>query len=606
MFESYIKAKSRILHESVVLGINKKHSRGAVYTPEHISKYMVYLLVRDYMYQQDKLTEAQDALLKSVYLDQTLETCSSYQVSHKTHNDLKHILEMLKPLSIMDLACGTGLLLLAYLELHMMLLMLLKASKADLLENLGHIIEGQLYAYDINEEATKHFKETLQILMRCLNATYCFKQDHIQNGNSLLLDISIKVDLMIGNPPYIGEKGNLDLFEVIKASDFGKKYYEGKMDYFYFFIYKAHQHLKANGSLCYLTSNYFFTADGATNLRNFIKNEFNFSQVLNFNDESIFKDKKLHACIYTLSLKKQAEIQLLDAKLNLKKRLSASDVYLSSKTFHFISDEIVTQILAKIEKRFRTQLGADFDVKQGIVSGADRFNGFPVFVYKENELSEIPQSLRKEMKPFFKNSAIKHFEHDEQTPFYVLYSHKHLKQVEAISLLLEPYRDKLMLRREVINGVRQWYELTWPREVTMFERPKIVVPQRGKSNYFAYSEGVFHASADVYYIFEKANLDSEEEKLQSLKGLTAFLNSYVILMYLYYKGKRKGEALELYATPLKLMPYEPSLLKGLSDLYDLKCALSDKLDAINKVLYAFLDLNPEECDWLNKFGRKFL
>lgn len=604
MFANYIKAKSRILHEDVVLGINKGHSRGTVYTPEKMSKYMIYLLVRDYMHRQNKLTDKQDVLLKTIYLEHTME---SSKPEFDNRNEFKYILNILKPLTIMDLSCGTGLLLLAYLELHIQLMISLKISKAEMSKHLSLIIEDQLYAYDINNEALNYFKETLQVLMACLENSYSLESDHIRNGNSLLSTDNAKVDLIIGNPPYIGEKGNLDLFEVIKTSDFGKKYYEGKMDYFYFFIYKAHEYLKPNGSLCYLTSNYFFTADGAMKLRNFIKSDFNISQMLDFNGEKIFKNKNLHACIYTLTPSAQSEIDFLDADLHLKKKLKSSEVYLNSETFHFISDEIVTQILAKMKKNFKIHLGDHFEIKQGIVSGADRFNGLPVFVYKENELSRIPQSLLNDVKPFFKNSAIKHFEHETQTPFYILYTDKHFKQVKMITPLLEPYKNKLKLRREVKNGVRQWYELTWPRDVSMFDRPKIVVPQRAKSNYFAYSENQFHASADVYYIFEKLRVDTGETiEVESLKGLTSFLNSYIVLLYLYYKGKRKGEALELYATPLKLIPYDPSFLQMLSELYDLKLPLVEKLDAVNKVLYEALDLNAKECEWLNKFGRKFL
>ncbi|MBF4694900.1 Eco57I restriction-modification methylase domain-containing protein [Fusibacter ferrireducens] len=610
MFVNYTEAKSSILHERVVIGIDSGYTRGTVYTPEKISKYMVYLLIKDYMCRQGAWSAQREALLKKVYLEHTIEKSDSKakcRFDFEALSELRAILKFLKPLTILDLSCGTGLLLLAYLELHIQLMIFLEMSKKEMAGHLQTLIEDQLYAYDINEAATDYFKTTLEILMTCLDEAYSLKSNHIRNGNSLISTDNVKVDLIIGNPPYIGEKGNLDLFEVIKASNFGRQYYEGKMDYFYFFIYKAYECLKRNGSLCYLTSNYFLTADGAMKLRNFIKEQFNISQMLDFNDEKIFKEKKLHACIYTLTPIPQHEIACLDANLNLKATIKSSEVYFNSKTFHFISDAIVAQMLTKMKKNFSAHLGDYFEVKQGIVSGADRCNGLPVFVYKTSELAAIPQVLLADIKPFFKNSSIKHFDHDVQTPFYILYTDKYFKQKEVVMPFLAPYKDKLMLRREVKNGVRQWYELTWPREATMFEKPKVVVPQRAKSNYFAYSEGQFYASADVYYIFSKLEMTMDEiTEMQLLKGLTAFLNSYIVLLYLYYKGKRKGEALELYATPLKLIPYEPSLLLGLAKFYDMKLPLAEKLDAINKILYEALNLSEEESTWLNKFGRKFL
>ena len=42
-------------------------------------------------------------------------------------------------------------------------------------------------------------------------------------------------DIVIGNPPYIGEKGNRDIFTPIKNSSM-KDFYQGKMDIFYFFF----------------------------------------------------------------------------------------------------------------------------------------------------------------------------------------------------------------------------------------------------------------------------------------------------------------------------------------------------------------------------------
>ena len=41
-------------------------------------------------------------------------------------------------------------------------------------------------------------------------------------------------DIVIGNPPYIGEEGNKKIFQEVTNTEFGKKYYIGKMDFWYF------------------------------------------------------------------------------------------------------------------------------------------------------------------------------------------------------------------------------------------------------------------------------------------------------------------------------------------------------------------------------------
>lgn len=90
--------------------------------------------------------------------------------------------------------------------------------------------------------------------------------------------------------------------------------------------------------------------------------------------------------------------------------------------------------------------------------------------------------------------------------------------------------------------------LTWPRTRNLFTGEKIVVPQRAKSNRFAYVSSDFHASADVYYITGK------EDSPYSLPVLTLILNSTLTFQWLNNMGKKKGTLLELYATPLKSIP----------------------------------------------------
>ena len=79
-------------------------------------------------------------------------------------------------------------------------------------------------------------------------------------------------DIVIGNPPYVGQKGNSELFAKMKQDP----NFEKKMDYWYFFLYKA-QNITANeGITTYITPNYWITARGARILRKKITEEFRF------------------------------------------------------------------------------------------------------------------------------------------------------------------------------------------------------------------------------------------------------------------------------------------------------------------------------------------
>ena len=46
-------------------------------------------------------------------------------------------------------------------------------------------------------------------------------------------------DLVVGNPPYVGEANNKPLFERLRQIDAWKGIYRGKSDYLYYFLYMA-------------------------------------------------------------------------------------------------------------------------------------------------------------------------------------------------------------------------------------------------------------------------------------------------------------------------------------------------------------------------------
>src|SRR5207302_1842120 len=95
-------------------------------------------------------------------------------------------------------------------------------------------------------------------------------------------------DVVIANPPYLGEKGNKDTFRLIAASPWGSRYYKRKMDLFYFFFHLAMDLAKNNGSVCFITTSYWITADGALKLRSDIKDRGALLQLLNLGELKLF------------------------------------------------------------------------------------------------------------------------------------------------------------------------------------------------------------------------------------------------------------------------------------------------------------------------------
>lgn len=97
-------------------------------------------------------------------------------------------------------------------------------------------------------------------------------------------------DIVIGNPPYIGEKGHKEIFQPVKADIHLGQYYLGKMDYFYFFFHLAFNMLSPSGVATFITTNYYPTALGARRLRADIKDRMNIKTLFNLGELRLFEN----------------------------------------------------------------------------------------------------------------------------------------------------------------------------------------------------------------------------------------------------------------------------------------------------------------------------
>jgi adenine-specific DNA-methyltransferase len=436
--------------------------------------------------------------------------------------------EKLDNLRMVDISCGTGNLIIEALEF------LIRMSK--------HVYgtytynENWIEGYDIDEEA-------LGILSS--RAKEVFEKYGIQgqlklyNENSLLYNFDKKYSIILGNPPYFGEKNNKDIFVEMKITEFGQKYYEAKMDYFYFFIEKGLDMLEAGGVLSYITTNYWLKADSATKLRSKIRNESNFIYINNYN-KSVFKNAMgQHNMVFVLKkgssqIKSQNEFKIVDEDRTYFS--NNKDMYNHNGKI-ILADNKTISVLNSIY-RHRTHFLTDLvNVNQGIVSGCDK-----AFVF-----TEFIEDFSKHLKAFYKNKDIHRYVVDLNNKFWILYLDKETAADKVILEYLENHRKKLEERREVKKNIINWWELQWSRDEKIFTSPKIVGRQRNKTNNFAYVEDDFYGSADIYYLTAKHDW-------VNLHYILGFLNSRVFYEWFKANGKSKGHNLELYSTPLKETP----------------------------------------------------
>ncbi len=97
-------------------------------------------------------------------------------------------------------------------------------------------------------------------------------------------------DYVCSNPPYVGEKGHKELFRDTRRNiPYWDRYYQGKMDYFYWFVMLGLAKLRTGGKLGFITTSYWPTADGASKLREFILENALIHEVIDFGETRIFE-----------------------------------------------------------------------------------------------------------------------------------------------------------------------------------------------------------------------------------------------------------------------------------------------------------------------------
>ncbi|WP_319370648.1 Eco57I restriction-modification methylase domain-containing protein [uncultured Ilyobacter sp.] len=427
-------------------------------------------------------------------------------------------------LRIADISCGTGNLLLSVLGKVMDIA---KEVYGEYRYN-SEWVEG----YDLDIEALERLKIRSQVFLKkygIIGEISTFFR------NSIIFSNEKKYKIILGNPPYFGEKNNKEIFQELKKNDFGMKYYEGKMDYFYYFIEKGIDLLEEGGILSYITTNYWLKADHATKLREKVRSETNFRYINNYN-VSVFKNAPgQHNFVFSLEKSKENDdFKVIDEN---KKYVSKNTLMYNSIGKIILASTEDLKTLKKIYDSRTHVLGDLLNINQGIVSGCDR-----AFVFREYQ-----EKFSKYLKPFYKNKDIHKYKVEESSKFWILYMDRYTKANEKVLNHLEGYRKKLSSRREAKDGKINWWELQWARDDKIFKQPKIVGRQRSRDNKFAYTEKEFYGSADIYYLTGKSNN-------VSLLYLLGYLNSSSFYRWFRYNGKIKGCNLELYSTPLKETP----------------------------------------------------
>ncbi len=419
-------------------------------------------------------------------------------------------------------------------------------------------------------------------------------------------------DYVCANTPYIGEKGHKELFRATTEQyPYWKQYYQGKMDYLYFFVILGLSKLKEAGKLGFITTAYFPTAAGARKLRKYILENSRILEVIDLGTLRLFeaapgqfnhvfvlekctnKEERDSNRILTVKIKeplpggtnKEVIVNTLD---HIQRYIGKGEFLDGHLEIHYspvLQGELTEDywilfptkdefsIIQTIEQR-GAPLSEICDSFQGLATGADvvskeniRFlsdvaiakynirvgDGIFYLTSEEVESLNLSEAEKKVIKPIHKAANIESYlagEAGEQDDLFVIYTTKDIdiEKYPAIKAHLEKFRLILENRLKVYEEDYAWYKLHRERDQKIFEEEKVISSIWPERNRFAYCLDSYYFERNAFATLKKSNTD------ENLRYILSILNSSLIHFWFGQKVSHRGQKYFLPKNVLETIP----------------------------------------------------
>ncbi|EAL6734308.1 class I SAM-dependent DNA methyltransferase [Campylobacter jejuni] len=447
-------------------------------------------------------------------------------------------------------------------------------------ENLKFFVSANLTLFDFDEkEAAKEFAN----LKKEYDNIFNLESNHpfewrFEFPEILDDDGNFKgFDLIIGNPPYIKEAENKELFANTKKL----RTYQGKMDIWYHFVGRGFDILKNNGYLAFIATNNWVTNSGAKKLRNIVLEESQILSLVDFSSFMVFDSASIQTMIMQFQkIKPPKNYEFHFAKITtqtpiyedvinlLKNEKTQNNEILSinltpkkfiDKTLNFTKSDY-EELFNKIQKYGKFYL-EEREVAQGIVYPQENINkksleilgnnfylgqGIQKLTNEEVENLNLLKNEKILLKPIFESDNIQKYFVKRYNYFWVIYTNSSFKNPNSMDDYpnLKKHLDKF---QNVITSDNKPYGLHRARDEKFFTgSPRIVALRKcvGEPK-FSYVDFDCYVSATFYVI---------KTQRINVKYLTAILNSKLIAFWLKHKGKMQGNNYQIDKEPLLNIP----------------------------------------------------
>lgn len=406
---------------------------------------------------------------------------------------------------IIEPSCGQGNILIDVVERYILDSLNNNYSKKEIKRGLSQDIYG--IEYD-----KKHYDKCIDNINNIIKKYGIDKVDwNIYCADFLKLDLNIKFDYVVGNPPYISYK----MLDEETRNYVRKKFNtcsQGKFDYCYPFIEKGVEILKKGGKIAFLVPGSIFKNVFSGNLREFLKRDiidiYDYAMRKLFNEYATGEKKKILTSSIIFVLQKGSNSDVLNyynLDSNEKNMINKSD--LGTK---WIFNETCFG-----ENKF----GDYFKVSNSIATLYNK-----AYVIKENDILFQNESEKAIIKDAVSPKSIE-FKCKEKIIFPYFYDsignlvrinkEKFSQDFPCVERHLKKYTKELKKRKSDKNI--QWFEYGRSQALNDMNKPKLLLSiiVTGKVKAYILSEKVIPYSG--IYIIPKRNmtLDMAKKILES-------------------------------------------------------------------------------------------
>ncbi|MEM4217101.1 MAG: N-6 DNA methylase [Candidatus Methanomethylicaceae archaeon] len=386
-------------------------------------------------------------------------------------------------------------------------------------------------------------------------------------------------DAVIGNPPYVMElRENKELFRELQISPIGQKYYEAKMDLFYFFIEHGIDLLKENARLGFIVQEYWVSRAHASKLRKKIFEDTIPRILVDFKGFQVFKDatgqhnmivlfekskdkgKTVILSLKHSDMKEEDVIKALALEperqdaFEVRKR-EASELYNTTTDKVYLSESEMSDLQIKLAERSfnlkdeEIQIGADVHqpfLRAGAISKlpnpTNHQPGEGIFVLSKDELKKFKWTNDEQeiLKPFHYAEELEKFSYAGNTEHYLIYTPKEVaRDIEENPSKYPNIKAHLDKYQKVITSDNKPYGIHRARQPEWFEDPQKIIGVR-KVKY-----PTFVIVPEPYYMDQSVLIIRlASHKAYSPYFCCAVLNSKLAYSW-FSQQKRQGEQLQI-------------------------------------------------------------